>query len=128
MPTPRPIIAIRSGPKVGTVSTWLAANTIPNPMPTPASAIRRGNPIATTDPNATSMMMTAAVIPMPSLEPLRGRDHVVGRGAAHRDLQALGRAKRSAVLMTSLVAEPGSSASVASKVTTANPVLPFADS
>ncbi|MGD0808724.1 MAG: hypothetical protein ABSA91_03340 [Acidimicrobiales bacterium] len=38
----------------------------------PTSAVRIGSPIATTDPNARSMMMIAAVMPIPSLDPGEG--------------------------------------------------------
>ena len=69
MPTPRPIMAIISGPKPGTVMRWLAKSTSPKPIPRPINAVRRGRPMATTDPKAMSMMMMAARIPMPSLEP-----------------------------------------------------------
>ena len=106
--------------------TWLAANTMPNPIPTPVSAMRRGSPIATTDPNASGMMMTAAVIPMPSLEP-GAAVTTFWAGVPPTATLRPGRAYASAVLMTSDAAEPGSSASVVSKVTIAKPVLPFAD-
>ena len=39
------------------------------PIPSPASAVITGRPMATTDPNASSMMRIAAVMPMPSLGP-----------------------------------------------------------
>ena len=38
-------------------------------MPSPNSAVMTGRPMATTDPKASSMMMMAAVMPMPSLGP-----------------------------------------------------------
>ena len=38
-------------------------------MPRPNSAVMMGRPMATTEPNASSMMMMAAVMPMPSLAP-----------------------------------------------------------
>ena len=39
------------------------------PIPSPASAVITGRPMATTDPKASSMMRIAAVMPMPSLGP-----------------------------------------------------------
>ena len=69
MPTPRPIIARSSGEKVGTLRRWLTRSSTAKPIATPNSAVRMGRPMATTDPKAMSMMMIAAVMPMPSLEP-----------------------------------------------------------
>ena len=62
-------MAIISGPKPGTVMRWLAKSTRPKLIPRPIRAVRRGRPIATTDPKAISMMMMAARIPIASLEP-----------------------------------------------------------
>ena len=39
------------------------------PMPRPASAVITGRPMATTEPKASNMMMSAAVMPIPSLGP-----------------------------------------------------------
>ena len=120
-------MAIRSGPNVGIVSTWLAANTMPNPMPTPVRASRMGSPIATTDPNATSMMMTAAVMPIPSLAP--GAAVITfSAGVPPTATFRPGRAKRRAELITSFVAAPGSFASVVSNLTSTNPVRPSGES
>ena len=69
MPTPMPIMAAISGEKFGTVRTWVRSSSRAMPIPRPASAVMTGRPMATTDPNASSMMMMAAVIPMPSLGP-----------------------------------------------------------
>ena len=69
MPTPRPIIASISGEKMGTLSTWLMRSSNAKPIATPNSAVMIGRPIATTDPNAMSMINIAARIPMPSLDP-----------------------------------------------------------
>ena len=69
MPTPMPIMAAISGEKFGTVRTWVRSSSRAMPMPSPASAVITGRPMATTDPKASSMMRMAAVMPMPSLGP-----------------------------------------------------------
>ena len=69
MPTPMPIMAAISGEKFGTVSTCVRSSSRATPMPSPASAVMTGRPMATTDPKASSMMRMAAVMPMPSLGP-----------------------------------------------------------
>ncbi len=69
MPTPSPIIAMISGANVGVVTMWDNRSRTANPMAMPNRAVMMGRPMATTDPKATSMMMMAAKMPIPSLEP-----------------------------------------------------------
>ena len=69
MPTPMPIIAASSVPKVGTVSARLNRSMTPIPMPIPNRAVRIGRPMAITDPKAMSRMTIAARTPIVSLEP-----------------------------------------------------------
>ena len=76
-------------------------------MPTPHSAMSRGSPIATTEPNASSMMMTAAVIPMPSLEP-GAAVTTLSAGVPPTATRRPGRADASAGVMTLWAARPGS--------------------
>ena len=67
MPTPMPIIVatwvVKSG--VGTAAAHRPSAAID--AITPATAVRMGRPMATTDPNAISRMMAAASRPTPSL-------------------------------------------------------------
>ena len=83
--------------------------------------------MATTDPKASSMMMIAAVMPMPSLEP-GAADTTLSAGAPPTATGKPGRAKPSAVWITSIAAELGRFTAVVSNWTTANPVLSSADS
>ena len=69
MPTPSPIMAIISGAKIGTFRTWLSRSSSAKPMAMPNRAVRMGSPMATTEPNAISMMIMAPRIPAPSLGP-----------------------------------------------------------
>ena len=69
MPTPMPIMAAISGEKFGTTRTWVSSSRSATPIPSPASAVITGRPMATTEPKASSMMRMAAVMPMPSLGP-----------------------------------------------------------
>ena len=119
-------MAISSGPNVGTVSTWLAANTTPKPRPTPASAVTIGKPIATTEPKASSMMMTAAVMPNPSLEP-GAAVTTFSTGDPPTATWSPGRAKLRATVTTRVTALPGRFAATASNCTTMKPVRPSAD-
>ncbi len=69
MPTPMPIMAASSWPKVGTLMPWLRKSTTPKAMATPNRAVRIGRPMAMTEPKASSRMMMAARMPTPSLGP-----------------------------------------------------------
>ena len=69
MPTPMPIMAAISGEKFGTTRKWVTSSSSATPIPSPNRAVMMGRPMATTDPKASSMMMMAAVMPMPSLAP-----------------------------------------------------------
>ncbi len=69
MPTPMPIIAAISGEKFGTTSRWVISSSNATPTPKPARAVISGSPMATIEPNASSMMISAAEMPMPSLDP-----------------------------------------------------------
>ena len=69
MPTPMPIIAASSWPKVGMAMAWLRRSMIAKEIATPKRAVRIGSPMAMTDPKATSRMITAARRPAPSVEP-----------------------------------------------------------
>ena len=69
MPTPMPIMAAISGEKLGTTRKWVTSSSSATPIPRPNRAVMMGRPMATTDPKASSMMMIAAVMPMPSLAP-----------------------------------------------------------
>ena len=62
-------MASSSGAKMGTFSTWLSRSSTAKPMAMPNRAVMMGRPMATTEPKATSMMIMAARMPMPSLEP-----------------------------------------------------------
>ena len=64
-----PIMAAISGEKFGTTRRWVSSSSRATPIPRPASAVMTGRPMATTEPKASSMMMMAAVMPMPSLGP-----------------------------------------------------------
>ena len=64
-----PIMAAISGAKFGTTRKWVTSSSRATPIPSPNSAVMMGRPIATTEPKASSMMMMAAVMPMPSLAP-----------------------------------------------------------
>ena len=63
MPTPMPIMAASSWPKVGTLIPWLMKSMTPKAMATPKRAVRMGRPMAITEPKASSRMMTAARMP-----------------------------------------------------------------
>ena len=58
-----------SGANVGVVTMWDNRSSTAKPMAMPNKAVMMGRPMATTDPKATSMMMMAARMPIPSLEP-----------------------------------------------------------
>ena len=58
-----------SGAKVGTFRRWLTRSSRAKPTAMPNRAVRMGKPIATNDPKAMSMMIMAARMPKPSLEP-----------------------------------------------------------
>ncbi len=62
-------MAIISGAKVGVVITWDSRSRTAKAMAMPNRAVMMGRPMATTEPKASSMMMMAARMPMPSLEP-----------------------------------------------------------
>ena len=89
MPTPMPIMAAISGEKFGTVRTCVRSSSSAIPIPSPASAVITGRPMATTDPKASSMMMMAAVMPMPSLGPGAAVAAARDRAAAELDLEAV---------------------------------------
>ena len=67
MPTPRPIIAARVGAKVATSMKRASKVTRVTPRATPRPATTIGRPAATTEPKATSKMISAAMMPMSSL-------------------------------------------------------------
>ncbi len=69
MPTPMPIMAAISGEKLGTTRTWVNSSSSAMPIPSPHRAVITGRPMATTEPKANSMMIMAAVMPIPSLGP-----------------------------------------------------------
>ncbi len=62
-------MAMISGAKVGVVTTWESRSSTAKATAMPKMAVMMGRPIATTEPKASSMMMMAARMPMPSLEP-----------------------------------------------------------
>ena len=62
-------MAIISGAKTGVVTTWDSRSSTAKAMAMPNRAVMIGSPMATTDPKASSMMMMAAMMPMPSLGP-----------------------------------------------------------
>ena len=64
-----PIISTAWVVKSGMFITFATSCTIAMPHPMPKSAVAIGSPAASTDPNATSRMMTARSRPMPSLLP-----------------------------------------------------------
>jgi hypothetical protein len=66
-----PIMAAISGANVGTTRRWVRSSSRATPMPSPEQGGDDGQPMATTEPNASSMMRMAAVTPMPSLGPAR---------------------------------------------------------
>ena len=74
MPTPRPIIVASVGEMVGTSTTCPSSPTMLRPAPRPRIAVRIGRPIATTVPNVSSRMITAAESPTASLLSVLGRD------------------------------------------------------
>ena len=88
-------MAAISGEKFGTVRTCVRSSSSAMPMPSPASAVMTGRPMATTDPKASSMMRMAAVMPMPSLGPGGRRGGGADGAAAELDLEAR-RARRPA--------------------------------
>ena len=69
MPTPSPIMAMISGAKIGVVTTWVSRSRTAKATAIPNRAVMMGRPMATTEPKASSMMMMAARMPMPSLGP-----------------------------------------------------------
>ena len=69
MPTPSPIMAMISGANTGVVTTWDSRSSTAKPMAMPNKAVMMGRPMATTEPNASNMMMMAARMPIPSLDP-----------------------------------------------------------
>ncbi len=69
MPTPMPIMAASSWPKVGTLIPWLMKSMTPKAMATPNRAVTMGRPMAITEPKASSRMMMAARMPTPSAAP-----------------------------------------------------------
>ena len=121
MPTPRPIMIIMSGPKVGTVTRWLSATRIPKLMPMPTRAVRIGRPMATTDPKASSMTTTAATSPIITLDP-GAAETTCSTGAPPAATCRPGRAKLSAESITPRTALAGRSAAVASNWTTTKPI------
>ena len=71
-----------------------------------------GRPIATTEPKASSMMITAAVMPKPSLDP-GAAETTFSTGAPPTATWSPGRAKLRATVTTRLTALPGRSAATA---------------
>ena len=69
MPTPMPIIEANAGVNAGRSKNEAATPTRRKPDANASSAVRIGRPIATTEPNATSKMITAAPKPMSSALP-----------------------------------------------------------
>ncbi len=55
--------------KSGLTITFERSPTIANPVPMPSNAVKIGRPIASTDPNASSRMTTAATSPITSDDP-----------------------------------------------------------
>ncbi len=87
-------------------------------MPRPKSAVTMGRPMATTEPNASSMMIMAAVMPMPSLAP--GEIFCTEEiGLPPRATWNPGRAADCALSMTALIAPGGRSDVCSSNCTTA---------
>ena len=68
MPTPMPTIDATWGVKPGVMNTCDHSTTPDRPMLMPNSAVTIGRPIATTDPNASSRITTAAARPNTSLD------------------------------------------------------------
>ncbi len=62
-------MAMISGANTGVVTTWESRSSTAKATAMPNSAVMMGRPMATTDPNASSMMTMAARIPMPSAGP-----------------------------------------------------------
>ena len=62
-------MAMISGAKIGVVTTWVRRSRTAKATAIPNSAVMMGRPMATTEPKASSMMMMAARMPMPSLGP-----------------------------------------------------------
>ena len=69
MPTPSPIMLAICGAKAGIGITYAMSDSELIPSTRPNSAIPIGNPIAITEPNATSRITTAATMPISSLIP-----------------------------------------------------------
>ena len=69
MPTPMPIIAANCGVNAGKSTKAAPRPTMRSPEPTPRIAIVIGKPMATTEPKASSRMMTAAPMPISSVRP-----------------------------------------------------------
>ena len=72
MPTPMPIIDASCVVMSGVVNTWLDSATSAKPTPMPNIAVRIGSPIASSEPNAMSRMITAAAMPISSEAPSSG--------------------------------------------------------
>jgi hypothetical protein len=104
--------------------TRLTSATMPKPVRTPISAVMIGNPIATTDPKATSMMMIAAVMPIPSLGPGEGEITAL-IGGPPSATSKLGAANDCAVVITRRTSPAGSLAVTASNWIAAKPITPF---
>jgi len=68
MPTASPIIVARVGATEARSTTAERAPIPARPMPRPISAVRRGSPMARTDPNERSRTTTATARPMSSDE------------------------------------------------------------
>ena len=86
-----------------------------------------GRPMATTEPKASSMMMMAAVIPMPSLGSGGDRWRRTRSGSRRARPGSPGRAAARAVSMTALMAAGGQVGRVVSNCTTANAMLACGD-
>ena len=123
MPTPMPIMMAISGEKFGTTSRWVTSSSRAMPTPRPASAVMMGRPMATIEPNASSMMRMAAVMPMPSLGPGAAvtADEI---GSPPSSTWKPGWAAACAVVMTCFTAPVGMSAVSVVNCTWANAMLP----
>ncbi len=62
-------MAMISGANTGVVTTWDNRSSTAKATAMPNMAVMMGRPMATTEPKASSMMMMAARMPMPSLGP-----------------------------------------------------------
>ena len=84
-------MAMISGAKIGVVTTWVSRSRTANATAIPNSAVTMGRPMATTEPKASSMMMMAARMPMPSLGPGLGPGDQADGLAAERHVVSGGR-------------------------------------